>query len=52
MTRLVLYFLAGAVVFLVLHIHFVLAWDTLYAHHPWPGYAQAGPAFFLLPQEA
>jgi hypothetical protein len=46
MTRLLLYFLAGVVVFLILHLHFVLSWDTLYAHHPWSGYAQAGPAFF------
>jgi hypothetical protein len=42
-----LYVLAGAVVFLILHIHFVLAWDSLYALHPWTGYAPGrSPAFF------
>ena len=42
-----LYVLAGAVVFLILHIHFVLAWDNLYALHPWTGYAPGrSPAFF------
>ena len=48
MTRLhYLYVLAGAVVFLILHIHFVVAWDSLYAHHPWTGYAPGrSPAFF------
>ena len=48
MTRLhYLYVLAGAVVFLILHIHFVLAWESLYAHHPWTGYAPgASHAFF------
>src|SRR5437773_5901023 len=38
MTRLhYLYVLAGAIVFLILHIHFVVAWERLYAHHPWRG---------------
>jgi hypothetical protein len=48
MTRLhYLYVLAGAVVFLILHIHFVVAWESLYAHHPWTGYAPGrSPAFF------
>src|SRR5260370_25204779 len=41
-----LYFFGGAVIFLILHLYFVMTWDTLYAHHPWRGYAQAGPAFF------
>ena len=42
-----LYVLAGAVAFLILHIHFVLAWDSLYALHPWTGYAPGrSPAFF------
>jgi hypothetical protein len=42
-----LYVLAGAVVFLILHIHFVLAWDSLYALHPWTGYAPGrSPGFF------
>jgi hypothetical protein len=42
-----LYVLAGAVVFPILHIHFVLAWDSLYALHPWTGYAPGrSPAFF------
>jgi hypothetical protein len=42
-----LYVLAGAVVFLILHIHFVLVWDSLYALHPWTGYAPGRrPAFF------
>ena len=48
MTRLhYLYVLAGAVVFLILHIHFVVAWDSLYAPYPWTGYYPGGsPAFF------
>ena len=48
MTRLhYLYVLAGAVVFLILHIHFVIAWESLYAQHPWTGYNPgASPAFF------
>jgi len=33
------YFLAAGIVFLILHLYFVLAWDTLYAPYPWPGYA-------------
>src|SRR5260370_38649755 len=41
-----LYFFGGAVIFLILHFYFVITWDTLYAHHPWRAYAQAGPAFF------
>ena len=42
-----LYVLAGAVVFLILHTHFVLAWESLYAHYPLKGYAPGGsPAFF------
>ena len=42
-----LYVLAGAVVFLILHIHFVIAWESLYAQHPWTGYNPgASPAFF------
>jgi len=42
-----LYLLGGAVVFLILQIHFVLAWDSLYAHYPWKGYSPGGsPAFF------
>jgi hypothetical protein len=45
-TRL-LYVLAGAVVFLILHMHFVMAWGSLYAPHPWTGYAPGvSPAFF------
>ena len=48
MTRLhYLYVLAGAVVFLILHIHFVLGWESLYAPYPWAGYNPgASPAFF------
>ena len=48
MTRLhFLYALAGAVVFLILQIHFVLTWEGLYAHYPWKGYAPGvSPAFF------
>src|SRR6059058_1893420 len=41
-----LYVLAGAVVFLILHIHFVVAWESLYAHHPWSGQSSVGPAVF------
>jgi hypothetical protein len=41
-----LYFLVGALIFLILHVYFFITWDTLYAHHPWRGSAQAGPAFF------
>ncbi len=48
MTRLhFLYVLAGAVVLLILQIHFVLTWESLYAHYPWKGYAPGvSPAFF------
>ena len=47
MTRLhYLYVLAGAIVFLILHIHFVVAWESLYAHHPWWGQHPGGPAVF------
>src|SRR5713101_7813226 len=48
MTRLhFLYVLAGAVVFLILQIHFVLTWESLYAPYPWKGYAPGvSPAFF------
>jgi len=48
MTRLhYFYVLIGAVVFLILHMHFVLAWESLYAHYPLKGYAPGViPAFF------
>ena len=48
MTRLhFLYVLAGAAVFLILQTHFVLTWESLYAHYPWKGYAPGmSPAFF------
>jgi hypothetical protein len=42
-----LYFAAGAVIFLMLHLYFVLSWDALYAPHPWLGYAPGvSPPFF------
>ena len=41
------YCLAAAVVFLILHLYFVLAWNSLYAQFPWPGYAPGvSPPFF------
>ena len=48
MTRMhFLYVLAGAAVFLILQTHFVLTWESLYAHYPWKGYAPGiSPAFF------
>src|SRR5437762_13853913 len=42
-----LYALAGAVVFLILHVHFVLAWESLYAQHPWTGYNPGASAAFF-----
>src|SRR5438046_6321205 len=48
MTRMhFLYVLAGAAVFLILQTHFVLTWESLYAHYPWKGHAPGrSPAFF------
>jgi hypothetical protein len=41
------YLLAAAVVFLIMHLYFVLAWDSVYAQHPWAGYAPGiAPPFF------
>jgi hypothetical protein len=41
------YFLATATIFLGLHAYFVVAWDSLYAHYPWRGYAVGvEPPFF------
>ena len=41
------YLLAAAVIFLFLHLYFVLSWDSLYAPHPWRGYAPGvAPPFF------
>jgi hypothetical protein len=41
------YFLAAAAIFLGLHAYFVMAWDSLYAHYPWRGYAPGvSPPFF------
>jgi len=42
-----LYFVAGALIFLALHLYFVLTWQALYAQHLWTGYAPGRlPAFF------
>ncbi len=41
------YFFAAAVIFLLLHVYFVLTWDGLYAQYPWTGYAPGvSPPFF------
>lgn len=45
MTRRYLYLAAGAIVFLILHLHFILAWDSLYADYPFAG-TRAEPPFF------
>jgi len=43
----IVYLLAAAVLFLLLHLYFVLSWDSLYAPHPWRGYAPGiAPPFF------
>lgn len=52
----VLVVVLGAVTFVMLHIHFVTAWEALYAAAPWPGFEEAaregvlGPWFGSTPR--